>query len=506
VTWVGTLLAQEGEYGAITAVRRASGASRPTLYAWREQARAALTARWTEPAIPGPMGPAPEVAILTLLLEAHASTRGIQTCLRALLGWRLSLTQIGTVIHEAETRAITCLARSVPTQPRALALDELYGNTHTAAYVSAVDAHGGAVWATPGPVDPDAESWTLVLWDLQERGLRWTAMVHDGGNAAGAACATVAPELRPQRDVWHVLHRCAVAQARLDRAVAAAWDRWGPLVAYEEARAAGRRPKGRVPTTTAAAQEAHIIAVERTAADLRYLTGEVRRLLAVVVSGRDGLLAAAARRAEPEAALALLAEVGAQAPADLRAPVTGVRAHLAQALDGLLSFAVALDPVHRDMAVVLGEAGVALVGWAWRHRADLGPDADIIVAGLPPAWRTAARVLLTAWDGATRASSPAETWHSLLRPHVAVHRTLTPGLLALIAVWHNHRPLPRGRHRGQTPLQVCGETDAVIGWQSALGYAPDQPRPSPDDRPSHRRFTLPDPQTVKSISSLSYEV
>ncbi len=475
VSWVSTLLAQEGEYGAITAVRRTSGASRPTLYAWRERARAALTALWA--AVPGPdgTGPTPEVAVLTLLLEAHASTRGIQTCLHDLLGWHLSLATIGAIIHEAEQRAVTCLEQTVPAAPRALALDELDGNARDAGYLSAVDAHGGAVWATAGPVDPDAESWMLLLWALQERGMRWTATVHDGGNAAGAACATVAPAGMLGRDVWHVLHRCAVAQARLDRAVAAAWDRWGPVVAFEAARAAGRRPKGRVPTITAAAQEAHIVAAERTAADLRYLTGEVRRLLGVVVPGRGGLLDAAARRAEVETALALLAEVADQAPPALRLPVTEVCAHLAQALDGLLAFTVALDPVQRDMAVVLGEDGVALVGWAWRHRTDLGPDADTIVAGLPPTWQTAARVLLTAWDTATRASSPAETWHSLLRPHVAVHRTLSPGLLTLIAVWHNHRVLPRGVHRGQTPLQVCGVPDAPRGWQIALGYRPGHP-------------------------------
>ena len=158
VTWIGTLLAEEGEYGAITAVSRASGASRPTRSAWRERARTALTALWTEPSAPGTGGPAQEVAILTLVLEAHASTRGIQTCLRDLLGWRLSLGQIGTVIREAATRAVACLARSVPAQPRALARDELYGNAHAAAYLSAVDAHGGAVWATAGPVEPDARA------------------------------------------------------------------------------------------------------------------------------------------------------------------------------------------------------------------------------------------------------------------------------------------------------------------------------------------------------------
>jgi hypothetical protein len=273
-----------------------------------------------------------------------------------------------------------------------------------------------------------------------------------------------------------------VAQARLDRAVAAAWDRWLTVATYEEARAAGRRPKGRVPTITAAAQEAIVVAAERTATALRYLTGEVRDLLEVVVPQPGRLLEAAARRGELETALALLAEVADAAPTDLRAPVADVRAHLAQALDGVLVFADTLDPVQRDMAVVLGEDGVALMGWAWRHRAELGPDPGPLVAGWSPTWQTAARVLWAAWDTATRASSPAETWHSVLRPHVAVHRTLAPGLLALVAVWHNHRVRPRGVHQGQTPLQVCGLGEAPIGWQTALGYVP-SPTPAPAPLP-----------------------
>jgi hypothetical protein len=487
VAWVGTLLAHEGTYGVVTAVSRQSGVSRPTLYAWREQARSALAALWTPPpaaAAAATGTPEPAAAILTLLLEAHASTRGIQTCLRELVGWRLSLATIGAVIHEAQRRALAWFATHAPAQPRALALDELFGRARGAAYLSAVDAHGGAVWATAGPVPPDAESWTLLLWEAQARGLRWSAMVHDGGHAAAAACATVDPGGRHGRDVWHVLQRCAQAQARLDRAVAAAWDRWATVAAYEAATAAGCRPKGRVPTTTTAAQEAHLAAAERTAADLRYLTGELRRLLAVTVPAGDRLLTALARRAAGAALVALLAEVAAAAPADLRPTVADLRTHLAQALDGLLAFADALDPVQRDMAVVLGEAGVALVAWAWRHRDLLGPDPETLVSGLPPAWRPAARVLLAAWEGATRASSPAETWHSLLRPHVAVHRTVSPGLLALLAVRHNHRVLLRGVHRGRNPVQVCGLPDAAPDWQTALGYRPTSPT-LPAAAPAH---------------------
>jgi len=113
------------------------------------------------------------------------------------------------------------------------------------------------------------------------------------------------------------------------------------------------------------------------------------------------------------------------------------------------------------------------------RRAILGPTTDALLAGLPPGWRAAARVLVTAWQGAARSSSAAETWHSVLRPHLAVHRTLSPGLLAVLAVWHNHRVAPRGLDQGRSPLQVSGVLDAPTDWLVALGYPPGGPEAAP---------------------------
>lgn len=79
---------------------------------------------------------------------------------------------------------------------------------------------------------------------------------------------------------------------------------------------------------------------------------------------------------------------------------------------------------------------------------------------MPAAWLSAARVLLAAWDDAVRVSSAVERYQSILRPHLAVHRTLSTTMLALIAVWHNHRVFTRGIHKGKNPLHVSGMTDA----------------------------------------------
>jgi hypothetical protein len=318
-----------------------------------------------------------------------------------------------------------------------------------------------------------------VLWFAQERGLRWHATVHDGGAALQAACATADPQGRHGRDVWHVLHACAQVQGRLDRQVAAEQARAAALARHAARLAGGERPRGRKPATDAATQAAALARAARAAGDLRYLTGELHRLLGVVALDRRGVLDSAARRQDLDTLLGLLAEVRAAAPPAQQAEVARLHTHLTQALPGLLAFTAPLDGVQRDMAAVLGAAGLALVAWAWQRRALLGPTADALVAGLPPAWRVAARVLVTAWQGAARASSAAETWHSVLRPHLAVHRTLSPGLLALLAVWHNHRVLPRGVHQGQSPLQLSGILDAPADWLAALGYPPGEPAAGP---------------------------
>src|SRR5438067_7843858 len=118
-------------------------------------------------------------------------------------------------------------------------------------------------------------------------------------------------------------------------------------------------------------------------------------------------------------------------------------------------------------------------------------DATQVVAALPPEWQAAARVVVHAWATAGRASSAVETWHSILRPHLAVHRTLSRGRLALLAVWHNHRLFTRGAHKGRSPLQLSGIADAPTDWLVALGYPPAAatgPAASPSQRPARRRL------------------
>lgn len=471
--WVSQLIAGSGVYGVVSALSRSAQVSRQTLYEWKARALAVLEQLWR-------VGPAPtegaqelERAILTLWGEGHASERGIQSCLEA-LGYRtVSVGSISAVLAEAQQRALAWMARQpAPPDQRSVALDEIFGNDRQGAYLSIVDTRSWAVWASAGPVAVDQESWTLLLWEAQERGLRWQQTVSDGGAAMQAACAAVDPEGRHARDVWHILHLCSQVQGRLDRWLGRLQAQQATVVRQAARLAAGQRARGRAPVSDVAA---HALLVQQAVGlteGLRYLSGELRRLLGVVVTdGQGRVLARAGREQELAALLALVAEMTAGAPAPQQQELQTLQRRLSLALPQLLVFVEALEPVEQEARGLLGEQGLGLLGWAWQRRSLLGPTVADLLEQLPASWRTVAAWVLGAWEGAVRASSAVENWHSILRPHLAVHRTLTPGMLALLVVWHNHRVFARGARAGHSPLHLSGLTEAPTDWLAALGYA-----------------------------------
>src|SRR5512138_2984519 len=202
--WVSHMLAHQGQYGLVTHLSRQAGVSRQTLYTWAKSGRRALEHAFT----PAPAAPQPRPAlarqILELLVESHPSYRGIQVCLARLTGQTVSLGTIAAVIAEAQRRALDWMASHVPPTSRTLALDELYGNNRHGAYLNVVDTLSWAIWAAEGPLAVDSESWTLLLWLAQERGVRWRVGSSDGGAAVRAAWQRVDRVGQHGGDVWHI--------------------------------------------------------------------------------------------------------------------------------------------------------------------------------------------------------------------------------------------------------------------------------------------------------------
>jgi hypothetical protein len=104
---VSCLIAHSGSYGEVTRLSQQIGVSRQTLYTWKGKGQQAMQQALTpvsakdEDEASGRI----ERAILTLLLEGHASYRGIQHCLWELLRQQVSLGTIAAIVEEAGRRA-----------------------------------------------------------------------------------------------------------------------------------------------------------------------------------------------------------------------------------------------------------------------------------------------------------------------------------------------------------------------------------------------------------------
>jgi len=448
--------------------------SRQTVYSWKAKGQRALEAAF-EPKKP-PETTQLDRAVLTLLVEGHASYRGIQACLAVLLGQQVSLGTITTIVQRAGERAQAWLEEQVSGEGRVVALDEQYSSKRGEAYLNVVDVHSSQVWASLPPVAVDGESWTLALWYLQEQGVVCKGSVSDGGRAIHEALRTTRTMSTHQRDVWHLLHLAAQVQARLERVVQEEEERGRLIERQEQQRGStGKQPVGRPVKATACAQEQLLSQLHCVCDAVGYLFAQLRQLLEIVVLSQESeprLLSAQTRRGEVETVLDLLEEVVQSAPASVQKEVQRVSKQVRSALPALLHFAEEMEASQQEAIVQLGERAVGLIGWAWQRRAILGEQPKHLLDAMHPAWREQAGRLLALWSLAVRASSAVENWHSIVRPHLAVHRSLSAGMLALLAVWHNHRVAPRGLHQGLSPLQRSAMTKPATDWLVALGYPP----------------------------------
>jgi hypothetical protein len=218
-------------------------------------------------------------------------------CLKNLLGIHVATGKINRIVQEAGKRAQDWMESQIPEGMRVLALDEQYGNKRGEAYFNIVDAHSGLVLASVASVPVDEESWTLLLWQMEEEGVKWKEIVSDGGKAIQGAVdhfkslqaegQEILPKHMHQRDVWHVLDECHKVQRRLDRQVEK-WQNQAKTVRRQAARvAAGKKPLGANPKTDVQAHEALVSRAEYTAGGLRFLKSPLQRLHATRCVGLD---------------------------------------------------------------------------------------------------------------------------------------------------------------------------------------------------------------------------
>jgi Transposase, Mutator family len=477
------MIAQQGTRGLVSYLSKEHDISRQSLYTWKSSAQTAI-----ESVFCAKKGEEEdrkrERAVLTLFTEGHASREGIQYCIKELLGENISLGAISAIINKAGRRAQEWLSHLSLKGERVLALDEQYGSKRGEAYLNIVDVWSSLVVTSVPPVAVDGESWTLLLWQIQEQGMKWHTIVSDGGKAIQDAVHEVTPDQVHQRDIWHVIHEYQKVQGRVDREVLKLQEQT-PVVERQAKRvAAGQKPRGKNPKTDVGAHCRDVQQMEYIATSLRYLSSEFQRLLGIVVLAEQIILGMEERQEEIKSLLELLSELCEISPKSIKQDIERLFHHVQAALPALLGFCPPLDAIEQQARQLLGEQACRLIGWAWLHRAILGPKREKLVADFPPAWQSTVATLFGAWDQAVRSSSVVENWHSVLRPFIAVHRHLSAQMLALLAVWHNHRVASRGFYKGESPLMRSGLKDQATDWFLTLGYPPTSSAPVPMKMPS----------------------
>ena len=78
------------------------------------------------------------------------------------------------------------------------------------------------------------------------------------------------------------------------------------------------------------------------------------------------------------------------------------------------------------------------------------------------------RQVYEALEQIVRAFSAVECFNSLLRPYISVKKHLSQEFLALIALYHNTRPLKQRGH--QTPFQLAGVDLGEDDWVRLLAH------------------------------------
>src|SRR5260370_24045754 len=340
------MIAHQRIYGHVSQLSREHQISRQWIYLLQAKGQKAMKREFGQKWQPTEQDLQIERSVLTLLTECHASREGIQRSLEVILGEHISRGKISEIIYQAGKRAQEYLKHQLPKGKRALALDEQYSSKRGEAYFNIVDVWSSLVLASIPPVAVDGESWTLLLWQIQEQGLQWKLIVSDGGKAIQDAVHKITPGHIHQRDVWHVLHECQKVQRRVNRSVDQLQEQTSKVERQAKRVAAGGKPRGKNPKTDMVAHLAELHQMEYVATSLCFLTSELQRLLSIIVLTEDGLLGTQARQEELDTLSNLFSELCDVTPKTMTKEIKRLFHQLHLALACLLRFCHPLDEIQ----------------------------------------------------------------------------------------------------------------------------------------------------------------
>lgn len=470
------------EQGSLSALSRDFAVSRPTAYAAQSAARKVLDEHFCATSQVRHTLSVDEAqlrrAVVMLRVASPTSIRAIESLVPVLYpGVKLSYGKIQSWLVEAEQQA-QAFNESVPLDGiSAVALDEMF--SQGAPVLAGVDLDSGFLLGLRLSERRDGASWAAYLREHQAQGLSLQVVVKDAARGISAGVKEVFPQAEQRDDCFHALYAMNKVRRRLEQAAYKAISaEYEADAVYSKISCEERLKRDKAHRQWVWLRRESRRIVERLD---RYEAAmhQVREAMEVVSLSDGQFIGPDTVAARIETAADDMAALDSRAAKSVARYLRGRAPGLALALSALQPQLDALPYERHDCAL-------GCVIWRLIKRLNKSPTSaqrytdrrhlvGVYAQLIERLGQTQADALLTTLrtmlSGHHRASSAIEGFNAALRPHLYLHKGVTPGFLALFQAYFNLHVRRWGRHKGTSAYEVL-RTQRVEDWLTLIGFPP----------------------------------
>ncbi len=486
IEFAANALARQEEHGAISALSREFGVSRPTVYTAGELAQEVLEHHFDERASGGDTPVMVKVderqlhrAIVALRAMAPNALRPIEDMLPIIYpGVNPSFGKIQSITAQAEARAGAFNAREDLSKIQAGALDEMFSQGDPV--LGGVDLDSGYLFGLSLRQSRSAVDWAEVLAQSQAQGLELSIVVKDAALGIEAGVREVFPEAEQRDDCFHVLYELNKVRRQLEQRA------YGAITREQEAenklqtirahdKLKRREQKRKLTQARRECQEA-IARYEAFEAALN----KAREALEYIDLESGELRTAEQAKTMLEAAAEALQRIDHTNSQKVGRYLRNRAPGLSLATADLHTRLTALFTRYPPIAVYLACLIWRLVDELQKHRRPWQSREQTRQLLGAFAWLKnlldtkideVLEAVKTCLERRHRASSAIEGLNAALRPFLYVHKGVTQPFLELFRAYYNLHTRRWGRHKG-TSAHQCLSDSAVDDWLSLLGFPP----------------------------------
>jgi hypothetical protein len=405
-------------------------------------------------------------SIVTMATAVPASVRGIQHCLREMLGMDRSLGYISETLKQAGECASELNSHDVPNNPVLAEADEIF-HCHKPC-LTLVDGHSFMVLHLSPQSHRDSTTWGVSLLDVMDEGVVLGDIASDGakGIKGGIEEAGVNAPFRP--DLFHLIRKGYRVAEKLESDAYKSMAEADKIRSRQVSKEVSREVKTQTDRRRLRqAQQREEEAIEHYDSFV-WLLREIRRSLDPWQRGYRLTSSSDSRDTIQTALRLMMNEI-----VDLRARrfACDTSAHINDLISPLQWLEDQLEPLRSQLDT---ETEAAII-WSFRHRDELCMEAR---DGFPQELGSLVEEYWRVLGLFHRSSSLAESFHSWLRPYLQVHRGMPVWLMPLMRLYWNHHSFSRGKRKGKMPVELAGVTEA-LEWDDILNQIVNQKQSSP---------------------------